>query len=74
VVKGINSEKVPDPDGFSMVFFQVRWEVINTDIMGVFHDFYASSKFENNLNATFIELIRKKSEAIDLKDFGLLVL
>jgi hypothetical protein len=69
VVKGINSEKVPDPDGFSMVFFQVRWEVINTDIMGVFHDFYASIKFEKSLNSTFIPLIPKKSRAIDLKDF-----
>jgi hypothetical protein len=38
-------------------------------IMWVFHDFHASSKFERNLNATFIALISKKNGAIDLKDF-----
>lgn len=69
----MNNEE-PRPHGFSMAFFQACWDVIEAYIMGVFHDFYASSKFENNLNATFIELIRKKSEAIDLKDFGILVL
>jgi len=35
----MNSEKVPSPDGFSMVFFQVSWEVIKVVIIGVFHDF-----------------------------------
>jgi hypothetical protein len=44
-------------------------EVIKADIMGVFHDFHASSKFEKSLNATFISLIPKKTGAIDLKDF-----
>jgi hypothetical protein len=69
VVKGMNSDKVPGPDGFSMAFFQACWDVIKVDIMGVFHDFHASSKFEKSLNATFIALIPKKSGAIDLKDF-----
>jgi hypothetical protein len=39
------------------------------DIMGVFHDFHASNKFEKSFNATFIALIPKRSGAIDLKDF-----
>jgi hypothetical protein len=69
VVKGMNSDKAPGPDGFSMAFFQACWDVIKADIMGVFHDFHASSKFEKSLNATFIALIPKKSGAIDLKDF-----
>jgi hypothetical protein len=43
--------------------------VINTDIIGMFDDFHASCKFTRSLNATFIALIPKKSEAIDLKDF-----
>jgi len=43
--------------------------VIKTDIMGVFHDFYACSKFERSLNAMFIALIMKKYGTIDLKDF-----
>jgi hypothetical protein len=38
--------------------------VLKADIMGMFHDFPASSKFEKSLNATFIALIPKRSEAI----------
>ena len=37
--------------------------------MGVFHDFHASGKLKRSLNATFIALIPKKSEAINHKDF-----
>jgi hypothetical protein len=37
--------------------------------MGVLYDFHASSKFEKSLTTTFIALISKKSETIDLKDY-----
>jgi hypothetical protein len=40
-----------------MVFFQARKDLIKTNIMEVFHNFHASSKFEKSLNATFINLI-----------------
>lgn len=56
VVKGMNSDKEPGPDDFSMAFFQACWNVIKVDIMVVLHDFHAHSKFEKNLNATFIAL------------------
>jgi hypothetical protein len=39
VVKGMNRDKAPGPDGFSMAFFQDCWDVIKSDIMGVFQDF-----------------------------------
>jgi hypothetical protein len=69
VVKGMNSDKAPDSNDFIMAFFQVCWDVIKEDIMEVFHDFHASSKFEKSLNAIFITLIPKKSGTIDLKNF-----
>jgi hypothetical protein len=69
VVKGVTNKKALGFDSFSIAFFQVCWEVIKADIMGVFHDFHASSKFEKILNATFIALIPKKIGAIVLKDF-----
>jgi hypothetical protein len=59
VVKGMNKDKAPGPDGFSMAFFQDCWDVIKTDIMGVFSDFRAHSKFVKSLNASFIALIPK---------------
>jgi hypothetical protein len=69
VVKGMNRDKAPRLDGFSVAFFQVCWDVIKFDIMGVFQDFHAHNKFVRSLNATFIVLIPKKPGAIDLKDF-----
>jgi hypothetical protein len=74
VVKGMHRDKASSPDGFSIAFFQDCWDVIKTDIMGVFQDFHAHSKFVKSLNATFIALISKKSGVLDLKNiFGLLV-
>lgn len=36
MVKIMNSDKALGPDEFSMAFFQDCWDVIQTDIMGVF--------------------------------------
>jgi hypothetical protein len=69
VVKGMNSDEAPCLDGFTMAFFQVCWEVIKEDIMGVFYNFHTRSKFGKSFNTTFIALIPKKSEAINIKYF-----
>jgi len=69
VVKAMNHDKAPDPDGFTLAFLQDCWDVIKSDLMGVFQDFYTHIKFVKSINATFIALIPKKSGAVDLKDF-----
>jgi hypothetical protein len=69
MVKGMNRDKAPSPDGFSLAFFQECWDVIKTDLMEVFQDFHTHSKFVKSINATFLALILKKSGAMDLKDF-----
>jgi hypothetical protein len=69
VVKCMNRDKAPSPDGFSIALFQDCWDVIKTDIIGVFQEFHAHNRFVKSLNATFIALIAKKSGALDLKDF-----
>jgi hypothetical protein len=69
VVKGMNCDKTPSPDGFTLAFFQDCWDVIKSDLMGVFQDFYTPSKFVKSINATFLALIPKKSRAVDHKDF-----
>jgi len=67
VVKGMNRDK--RSWWFLHGFLQYCWDVIKIDIMGVFQDFHAHSKFVKSLNATFIALISKKSRAMDLKGF-----
>jgi hypothetical protein len=74
VVKGMNRDKASGPDGFTLAFFQDCWDVIKSDLMGVFQDFYTHSKFVKSINATFLALIPKKSGLWILKIFGQLVL
>ena len=69
VVKDFEGDKAPGPDGFPMAFFQACWDVIKLDLMEVFQFFFERGQFEKSLNATFISLIPKKSDAVEVKDF-----
>ena len=40
VINDFNGDKAPNPDGFSMAFFQSCWCVLKTKIMDVFHNFH----------------------------------
>jgi hypothetical protein len=69
VIKGMDRDKAPGPDGFSMAFFQDCWEVIKEDVMAVFEEFYTRGKFVKCINSTFISLIPKIQGAKEVKDF-----
>ena len=69
VVQDFNGDKAPGPDGFTMAFFQSCWCLVKSDIMKVFHSFHAHVVFEKSLNATFLALIPKKIDVVDVKDF-----
>jgi hypothetical protein len=45
VINGMDRDKAPDPDGFSLAFFQDCWEVVKGDLMAVFVDFHSHGKF-----------------------------
>ena len=69
VVHDFNGDKAPGLGGFTMAFFQSCWSKVKTNIMNVFHSFHAHFVFEKSLNATFLALIPKKVDAVDVKDF-----
>jgi len=69
VVREMNGDKTPGPDGFSMAFFHKCWGVLKKDIMAVFSEFHNSCQFERSLNATFVSLIPKKANALEVNDF-----
>jgi hypothetical protein len=69
VLKDLERDKAPGPDGFTMAFFQKCWPVLQDDIMGVFEEVYDQGQFESSLNATFLALIPKKNDARNIKDF-----
>jgi hypothetical protein len=69
VVREMNEDKAPGPDGFSMAFFQKCWGVLKKDIMAVFSKFHNSCQFERSLNATFVSLIPKKADAVEVSPY-----
>uniref|UniRef100_A0A2N9GAG5 Reverse transcriptase domain-containing protein n=1 Tax=Fagus sylvatica TaxID=28930 RepID=A0A2N9GAG5_FAGSY len=69
VLRDLQGDKAPGPDGFTMAFFQHCWQVLQDDIMRFFEEFYEQGQFEKSLNATFIALIPKKPNVVNIKDF-----
>jgi hypothetical protein len=69
VLRDLQGDKAPGPDGFSMAFFHKCWEVVGDDIMDFFEEFHTHCKFEKSLNATFIALIPKKRDVLNILDF-----
>ncbi|WMV19239.1 hypothetical protein MTR67_012624 [Solanum verrucosum] len=53
-------DKALGPDGFSMEFFNLCWDIINVDLVAAIQNFHVKCFFEKSLNATFVALIPKK--------------
>uniref|UniRef100_A0A2N9FBT2 Uncharacterized protein n=1 Tax=Fagus sylvatica TaxID=28930 RepID=A0A2N9FBT2_FAGSY len=69
VIKDLQGDKSPGPDDFTMTFFQKCWRVLETDIMGFFDELFEKGTFAYSLNATFVTLIPKKQNAVNIRDF-----
>ena len=69
VLHEIEGDKAPGSDGFTMAFFQKCWSVVEIDVMAFFDHFHRSLEFERSLNASFLSLIPKKNNALNIKDF-----
>jgi hypothetical protein len=69
VVKGMDGDKALGPDGFTMAFFQSCWAVVKQDVMAVFSEFYRRQQLVKSLNVTFVSLVPKKADAVEMKDF-----
>lgn len=62
-------ERAPGPDGFSVFFFQRFWLDLKDEIMDFVKELHERGKLSKNLCATFIALIPKVDEAVQLRDF-----
>ena len=69
VIQGCNGNKSPGPDGFSMAFFKACWDFLKLEIMEVLANFHSQAVFKKILNATFIALIPKKVDVVNVRDF-----
>ena len=69
VLQNLQGDKAPGPNGFTMAFSQKCWRVVEVDVMAFFGEVYEYGKFERSLNATFISLIPKKINVVNIRDF-----
>ena len=69
VISDFTGDKAFGPDGFSMAFFQCCWCILKAEIMAVFQNFHTQTVFEKSFNASFLALIPKKVDVVEIKDF-----
>ena len=65
----LNGDKAPDPDGFTIAFCQSTWDIVKTNVLEFFQEFFESGRFVRSINAIFLVLIPKKLGVEDLKDY-----
>ena len=66
---GMNGDKAPGSDGFTVAFWQSCWEIVKEDILGLFKEFHEQNSFIKSLNHTFLVLLPKKGGVEDLGDY-----
>ena len=69
VVSNMNGDKAPGSDGFPVSFYDACWPILKGDVLAVFFEFHEYGSFVRSLNATFLSLIPKKTNAVEVKDF-----
>jgi hypothetical protein len=69
VVRNMNGDKSPGFGWLPMTFYHACWHVIKDDLMAVFQELYSEGALERSINATFLTLIPKKSNANEVRDF-----
>ena len=69
VISDFKGDKAPGLDSFSTAFFQSCWCILKAEIMAEFQNFHTQAVFEKSLNASFLALIPKKMNTVEIKDF-----
>lgn len=57
----MESDKAPGPDGFSIHFYKVCWDIIKKDLQKMIRDFMSKAKVGGSTNSTYLALIPKDS-------------
>lgn len=61
--------KDPDPNGFNMGFFKEKWHLVKGDLYLMMSNLFYSGKLEKGINSSFIALIPKLENLVDISDF-----
>ena len=63
-LRELNGEKALEPDVYTTAVWQFSWDIVKDEVMAVFTDFFATSKFVKSLNSTFLVMVPNK-EGVD---------
>jgi hypothetical protein len=61
--------KAPGPDGFPARFYQRNWELLKPDIIVAVKKFFATGHMPEGTNDTYIVLIPKVDNPVELKEY-----
>jgi len=69
VIKQMPPDKAPGPDGFNGFFLKSCWEIIKEDFYTLCCDFFNGSLDLQAINNSFITLIPKTNNLVNVNDF-----
>ncbi|KAL4332801.1 hypothetical protein GQ457_07G014130 [Hibiscus cannabinus] len=64
-----DESKAPGPDGFNLKFFKTCWNNVKNDLLKAFTDSFETGKLPQGVNSTFLTLIPKSSNPVDVSEF-----
>ncbi|GKV46285.1 hypothetical protein SLEP1_g53277 [Rubroshorea leprosula] len=68
-LKSCEGTKAPGSDGYNFSFIKYAWECMKEDFVRFFEEFHQNGRLVKGLNSSFLTLIPKKMNPMELKDF-----
>ncbi|XP_058786925.1 uncharacterized protein LOC131661401 [Vicia villosa] len=62
------------PDGIFLLFFKKCWSFVQEDVVSCFNAFYSGTVFSKSITSSFLTLVPKKDNPLDLDDYRLICL
>ncbi|XP_058765390.1 uncharacterized protein LOC131638862 [Vicia villosa] len=69
-----DGSKSMGPDGISLLFFKKCWSFVKEDVVSCFNAFYSETVFSKAIISSFLTLVPKKDNPLDLDDYRLICL
>lgn len=69
VVRDLKVDKAPGSDGFNGAFFKHSWSIIGNEVSLAIRDFFVRERIHKGINASFLCLLLKKTNACSINDF-----
>ncbi|GKV33229.1 hypothetical protein SLEP1_g41758 [Rubroshorea leprosula] len=68
-LKNCEGNKAPGPDRYNFNFIKFAWNSLKEDFVSFFGEFHQHGRLVKGLNSSFLTLIPKKLNSVELKDF-----